>query len=234
MATKKFNPFSKGAIKIQFNIPNIKEAERHLAELLGEAMDDTFKSLVREFGSIIIDPLLFGGPGWKPFIKTAAWKWINSPRGYAQLGFSSTIAPFTLISALRRSWSAKAISRRSAANFTYGIEFSWANIEDIYRATVHPAAGKGGLRTGFSWFEWVYAGLPMREEGFKFKKTGPAPGVRSSSIAGAEAGRMTTGGFWEVPPRFRVDIDKLWERNERKISMTIEKYIADHVARGVK
>ena len=76
--------------------------------------------------------------------------------------------------------------------------------------------------------------MPLREEGFKFKKTGPSPGVRSSSIAGAEAGRMVKGGFWEVSPRFRIDLDKLWYRNEAKIARTIENYIGNHISNGVK
>ena len=234
MAVKKPNPFSKGAIKIAFVIPDMNAAEAQIAALLSDVLKDAFQDLVKDFGPLIIDPLLFGGPGWKPLIKTAAWKWLTSPKGYAQLGFYSALVPFTLLTILRKSWTATMTTSATKQGASYGINFAWANIDEIYRNTVHPSAGKGQLRGGFSWFEWVYAGLPLREEGFKFKKTGPAPGVRSSSIAGAEAGRMVEGGFWEVSPRFRVDIDNLWERNEKKIEKTIETYLSNHVAGGVK
>jgi hypothetical protein len=228
------NAFTDGIIKMQFNIDSIPQAEAEIAKILAVAIDKAFRNLVADFKDVIINRLLFGGKGWKPLVNTAAWKWLNSPKGYAQLGFTSPATPLKLLVILSKSWNAKVVSRKSGPSINVGIQFNWANLEDIFRATIHPSAGKLNLPAGRSWFEWVYAGLPLQEEGFKFKKTGPSPGVRSSSIAGAEAGRMVAGGMWQVSPRFRVDLEKLWERNNKKITRTIEDYISGEIAREVK
>lgn len=225
----KFGPGSSKVV-VEFNIKNVRQAEADIGSVLAIAIDRAFRNLTKDFQDVIIDRLVFGGTGWKPITNTAAWKWINSPKGYAQLGFSSPASPLTLLNILRKSWNAKVVSKKAGPSLNIGVEFNWANLEEVYRATTHPHAGQLGLPAGRSWFEWVYAGLPLKEEGFKFKKTGPSPGVRSSSIAGAEAGRMIQGGFWQVTPRFRIDLDKLWERNEKKIVKTIENYVANEIA----
>lgn len=225
--------FTNGKISIAFVIDSMNQAEKDIANTLSIAIDSAFRRLAADFQDVIIDNLVFGGPGWKPIVKTAAWKWINSAKGYAQLGFSSPATPLRLLKILRKSWNVKVVSKKKGPSLNVGIKFNWANLEDIYRATIHPHAGQLGLPTGRSWFEWVYAGLPLREEGFKFKKTGPSPGVRSSSIAGGEAGRMVPGGMWQVTPRFRIDLDQLWAKNEKKITKTIEKYIGDAIATEV-
>ena len=203
-------------IKISLDI-NINEAEADIARVLAISIDRAMRFMAKNFQTIIIDPLILGGQGWKPFINTASWKWLNSPKGYAQMGFSSGTTPLRLLNILRKSWTAKAVSRKTGKGLSIGFFFNWADLSEVFKATIHPSAGQLNLPAGQSWFEWVYAGAPLREEGFHFKKTGPSPGVRSSSIAGAEAGRMVQGGFWEVTPRFRVDLDKLWLRNEKKI-----------------
>jgi len=216
-------------IEMSFTIENIPGVEIEIASILADSIDKAFKKLSQNFQDLIIDPLILGGGGWKPLIKTAAYKWLTSPKGYAELGFTNALTPLVLLSALRKSWDIKVISRRTGKTINTGVVFNWANLEEIYRATEHPAAGKQGLPSGRSWFEWLYAGLPLKEDGFHFKKTGPAPGVRSSSIAGADAGRMVAGGFWQVKPRFRVDLDKLWSRNEKKITRVIENYISNQI-----
>lgn len=229
----KIGHFTEGKISMAFIVDSVPGAEKDIAIALSIAIDRAFRKLVADFQDTIIDRLVFGGPGWKALTSTAAWKWLNSPKGYAQLGFSSPASPLTLLNILRKSWNAKVVSKKAGPSLNVGITFNWANLEEIYRSTIHPSAGKLNLPAGRSWFEWVYAGLPLKEEGFHFKKTGPSPGVRSSSIAGNEAGRMAVGGMWQVSPRFRIDLDQLWAKNEKKIVKTIEKYIGDAIATEV-
>jgi len=225
---------SEVTFKLNFDSSTNLEA---IAKALHSSMIDAFKYLVDNFQEIIVEPLIRGGKGWKPLVDTAGWKWINSPRGYAQLGFSNPLTPLVLLSALKKSFTARLVQQRSGTGgrVRIGIYFKWADIQDLYKKTIHPAAGKLGMPANRSWFQWVYAGEPLREGGVSFKRTGPAPGVRSSIIAGAEAGRMVrSSGFWEVKPRFRLDIDKLWQRNHKKITNTIRKVIQDKISEGVK
>jgi len=203
-----------------------------LRMVLAESIENAIDSVIANFQSLIVDQLIYGGKGWKAIIETSSWRWINSPKGYGQLGFSSPTEPLKLLNALRYSWSAKKVVHINAASESVyiGINFKFAELDKLRKATIHPAAGHGKLPANQSWFDWVYSGIAMQEEGFHFRKTGPAKGSRSSAIAGADAGLMKPGGLWQVTPRFRLDLDKLIDQNADKINNTIQNWMQDSMA----
>lgn len=203
---------------------------------MAEAFNAGADFLVQHFKTLIVDPLILGGKGWKALIDTPSWRWINSPKGYGQLGFTSSLEPLKLLTVLRNSFSVKKVFNfnKRSDSIRVGFEFNMANLSDIRKATIHPAAGQLNLPADRSWFDWVFAGQPLKEFNYHFKKTGPRRGSRSSGIAGVEAGLMAPGGFWEVAPRFRIDIEKLFERNENKITRTIEDFMQDVIAEKLK
>lgn len=196
----------------------------HLRDILAKYMKIASIYIANNFQSIIIDPLILGGKGWKPFVETQSWKWLNSPRGYAQMGFSNALEPLKLLNALRSSWKVHPVYQIGESTYV-GFTFSLFNIDEIRRQTIHPNAGELKLPSGRSWFDWVYDGIALIESGYHFKKTGPKKGARSSLIAGSEAGLMKTGGLWQVTPRFRVDLDGLIKKNEDKITRTIQYFM---------
>jgi hypothetical protein len=65
----------------------------------------------------------------------------------------------------------------------------------------------------------VWKGKAIREPGKFVRKTGGIKSARSYDIAGGYAGIMNTNatGFWTVPPRFRLDFEKLIKQNENAI-----------------
>ena len=132
-------------IEIGFFIPSISTAESEIASVLNSAIMDAFRDLAKDFQDVIIDPLVLGGKGWKPLVNTAAWKWLNSPRAFGQLGFTNALTPLRLLNVLRQSWTANMTRTGTKQNSQIGITFNWANLEQIYRATEHPAAGKLGM-----------------------------------------------------------------------------------------
>lgn len=219
------------SIEIEFKLDSLQEAEIDIGQTLTIGIDKAMKFIKNNFQTLIIDGLILGGAGWKPFVNTAAWKWLNSTKGYGQLGFFNPAEPIKLLNILRKSWEVTLVKGTSGLNT--GIRFNWADIAQIKTKTIHPSAGELRMPSGRSWFEWLYAGKPLKEEGYSFKRTGPMEGVRSSAIAGPDAGRMVKGGFWEVSPRYRVDLDGLWIRNEKKIIRTLETFIQDIVAAEV-
>ena len=221
-----------GEIEINLKIDE-NLAIPHLMDILSKYIVKGVDFIEKNFQSIIIDPLIFGGKGWKSFVDTSSWKWINSPKGLGQLGFTNPLEPLKLLNILRSSWKVHKIVTTNVTTggiTLIGFNFSLFNLEEIKKHTIHPAAGKLNLPSNRSWFEWIYAGIALKETGYHFRKTGPTRGSRSSSIAGGEAGLMKKGGLWQVSPRFRLDIDKLIEQNEDKITRTIQFYIQQVVA----
>lgn len=203
------------------------EAYAEIRDVLADSLKAAIDFMEKNFQSLIIDQLIFGGKGWKALVDTPSWKWLNSPKGFAQMGFSSALEPLKLLTALRFSWKFQPEFRfnKSAGSMYVGFKFQWANIDALRKATIHPAAGQLNLPADRSWFDWIYSGIALQEVNYHFKKTGPRKGVRSSIIAGAEAGLMKKGGLWQVTPRFRLDLDALLARNEDKIAKTIETFI---------
>lgn len=200
---------------------------------IGVGIKRGFKFINDNFDALIVFPLIIGGKGWRGYMDTASWKWLNSPQGWAQLGFTQTTEPFKLIVAMKRSWSCRAFGapKAVAKNNAIGIEFKLWSLSELLTATQHPAAGKLNMPANRSWFEWIYKGMAVAEPA-SFQKTGPMPAVRSSKIAGGFAGRMTTkdgAGFWQVPPKFRADFDKLLDQNRKKIENTIR----DNLVRSI-
>jgi hypothetical protein len=220
-------------VGFKFSVP---EAVAEIRAILSTAIENAFIFIERNFQVLIVDRLLYGGKGWSPLIETAGWKWINSPRGLAQLGFTNSLEPYNLLSAIGSSMMLTRVTRlNKASDSVYiGLVFKIGRLEDIYRNTIHPAAGTLKLPSDRSWFQWVYSGKALKEKNVKFTRTGPSKGVRSSAIAGAEAGKMTKGTFWEVPPKFRIDLDKLIDRNRDKMTNVITKTIQEIVTRELK
>lgn len=197
----------------------------HIEFAIGKA----FRYITARFKDVIVGNLISGGSGWKPLINGHAWKWINSPKGYAALGFSDAAQPLVLLGVLKHSFKVSSrlntvragiVSNRTA-NIDVSLDFSLFDIQEIKSKTIHPHAGQGRLKPDFSWFSWVYEGKPKGERK-QFVRTGPRKGARSSAIAGAMAGVMTSGGTWEVPPLYRIDLKNLVARNEPKITSTIK------------
>jgi len=211
---------------------DVKEAERELRWVLGDMLIEAVDFVVTHFKTIIIEPLILGGKGWKPFVQTSSWRWINSPKGYGQLGFSNAAEPNKLLHAILASWEVKKVVRfnPNSENMYIGLIFRFADLGKLRQATIHPAAGRGKLPSDASWFDWIYKGVAMPESGFHFRRTGPIKGSRSSAIAGPEAGLMKPGGFWQVTPRFRFDLDRLIEVNENKIAITIQHWLQTRIA----
>lgn len=211
---------------IKLEIENLSEALAEIKSIMKEAVDHAFKKLVDNFESIIITPLIFGGKGWYGIVNTQAWKWINSPQGYGQLGFSSPGTPYQLITAYLKSWEVSYVDG--------GLKFNFGDIEKIRAMTKHPYAGKGNLPSDRTWFDWIYDGQHRVTEPAKFRRTGPRKGVRSSKIAGQSAGRMIKykkpGSLWKVKPIFKLDMDYFLDRNRNKIISTIEKFIAAEIS----
>jgi hypothetical protein len=205
---------------IKFDVPR---ALGEMRGILASAISDAFDFVVKDFKGLIVDNLVSGGRGWYGLVDTQTWKWINSPKGFAQLGFSSTHEPMKLLMALKSSFYVKKEYRlnKSSDSMYIGLAYGWANLKYLHDETIHSAAGKLNLPSDQSWFDWLYAGAPEEEAGYHFKKTGPRKGVRSSVIAGAEAGLMKTGGLWKVSPGFRLDLDRLFEKNEDRITKVI-------------
>jgi len=213
-----------------------KVAIPHLRSILANSLIKAVDFVVANFKTMIIEPMVLGGKGWKPLIQTSSWRWINSPKGYGQLGFSSPFEPKKLLDAVLNSWEAKrVVSINPGSESMYiGLNFKFADIAKLRQATMHPAAGRGKLPSDTSWFDWVYAGKPLSVDGFHFRKTGPIKGSRSSAIAGPDAGLMKPGGMWQITPRFRLDLDRLIEINENKIASTIQHWMQEVLAQETR
>ncbi len=212
-------------VKIALTIDENK-AIPHLTEILVEVIEAGVDFVVKNFQVLIIDGLIFGGKGWQGLVDTPAWKWINSTKGYGQLGFSNPLEPLNLLNALRKSWTVHKVKQvNMSGSIQIGFSFTFGDITALRQATIHPAAGYGKLPADRSWFDWVYSGLVLQEVNYHFTKTGPTKGSRSSVIAGKDAGLMKPGGLWQVTPRFRIDFDRLITHNEEKMTSVIQHFI---------
>lgn len=222
-------------MQVSFKI-DVPYAVMEFRDLLADGIRLGFRFVAKNFKTLIIDRLLYGGKGWKSLQETAGWKWMNSPKGFAQLGFSNPLEPLRLLVVLSQSFYVKEEWRfnKQSGSVYIGFKFGWANLGEIISKTIHPAAGTLGLAADRSWFEWMYAGKPISEKRVDFKKTGPGRGVRSSAIAGGEAGIMKPGSGWEVPPSFRIDLEKLFVRNEDRINKVIRDTVQDMVTDSLK
>jgi hypothetical protein len=194
-----------------------------MKKILSDALFYAFRYLRIHFEKLIMTPMVLGGKGWRSVEDTASWRWINSPEGFGQLGFTDATQPLGLLIHLLSSWKADVNATLGGGSFKVGVDFGIFDIDDLIAKTPHPAAGTGNLPSSRSWFEWVYKGIALQEPA-KFVKTGPRPGARSSAIAGSDAGIMhpKSTGLWQVPPRFRLDLEALVDRNQDKIITTIE------------
>lgn len=218
-------------IEIEFT-PDIKACEWELRVALGKPLINAANFVVDNFQNIIINPIVMGGKGWKALVQTSSWKWMNSTKGFGELGFSNVMEPWKLIHAILASWECKPIIKfdPNNENVAIGFYFKFADIDKLRKATTHPAAGQLNLPSDASWFDWVYKGIALTENGFHFRRTGPTRGSRSSVIAGPDAGLMKKGGLWQVTPRFKLDLDRLIEMNEDKIAITIQYWMQEFLA----
>ena len=218
------------AIEMSFKLSNTSTLPE-LKKLVAKGMWHGMKFFKTNFERLIMAPLIFGGAGFKSIEQYAAWKWINSEERMAQLGFASTAEPIKLLLALMNSYELQLRGNPKAGGkstrMNVALDVKMFDIDDISRQLMHPAAGKLGLASDRSWFDWVYKGRAISEPA-KFTKTGPKQGARSSIIAGSEAGLMTDigTGLWSVPPRYRLDLDLLFTTNEEKILQVMSDTIA--------
>lgn len=230
MATKTFDFDIK--IKLDYDLG---DAVIQIEKLVREAIKNSMSMLKQYFYEFVIFPMVNGGAGWYSIKDTQFWKWVNSKRGYAVLGLTSTKDPYKLIAAYNTSWEFNLTE--DGMGFTMG----FGDVEKLRTATRHPAAGKKHLPADRSWFDWMYQGTHFRKsEPAKFiKENSKNKGVRSRFIAGEESGLMVKykkeGAEWHVPPRFLLDMDYFLERNRGKIQRTIENFITltvDEYLRG--
>lgn len=189
------------------------------------------------FDKQVMTPLILGGPGWYSLEQTPSWKWINSEAGFGQLGFSDSSEPLKLLTAMLSSYEVQ-VHTKIGKQINIRIQMKFFDIERLTDLTRHPAAGEHSapnMDPNRSWLDWVLKGKALSEPA-KFVQTGPAPKVRSSAIAGSKAGLMKNygKGLWEVPPRYRLDLKTLVERNEKKIVGLLEKTLAKAVSKYLK
>lgn len=217
-------------LSLKFDVKGIIDMKKALAKAIRFGMLE-FKA---HFEDLVMVPLVFGGSGWKSVEQTAAWKWINSPAGWGQLGFFDSREPLKLLTTMFRSYRVR-VTGNTGASPKLRLEMDFFDIDMMRRATIHPAAGNLGLPGDRSWFDWVYSAQPLSEPA-KFVKTGPTPGSRSSAIAGGSAGLMADkgNGLWTVPPRYRLDLEALVKRNEGKIVRVMENTIVKAMNRYLK
>lgn len=214
-------------MSIKFAKQNIFVPE--LRQIVADAMWRGFNFIRTNFESLIMKGMIFGGAGWYSVEQLPAWKWLNSQEGFAQLGFTDSSEPIKLLLALVNSFEVNTIGRpvvrRQSVNM--GLEMKFFDINQIAAKTIHPAAGTGNLDSNRSWFDWVYRGLAVTEPAdfTKVRSTSNAP--RSSAIAGSAKGIMKNygTGLWSVPPRFRLDLNRLISKNEKKITSVLERNI---------
>lgn len=213
-------PKFKMDVKVTYDFP-YKDFEAQVVPIVQEGLKHAMKVLKNDFFDLIIKPLVRGGAGWYSIKDTQTWKWINSKDGYGQLGFTDMNQPYKMLSIYEKTYYVNLNEQT--------LEFGFGDIDALSTGLKHTAAGTGNLPADRSWFDWIYEGVHFKTEPAKFRRTGPRKGVRSSAIAGPYAGRMIkyrkAGSLWEVPPRYRLDMDKFLERNEEKIQKTIEDYI---------
>jgi len=182
------------------------------------------------FQTLIMHGLIYGGPGWYSLEQLPSWRWINSQEGFAQLGFVTGNEPIALLNEMYESFEVKTIGGPNVTRTSgkLGLLMKFFDIDRLAAATRHPAAGQGNLDANRSWFDWVWRGRAITEPAqfVRVKPNNPLP--RSNLIAGTAKGIMTkynTGGLWVVPPKFRLDLNKLIERNEQKIILTLEHHL---------
>lgn len=228
-------------IDLEFNIAGVEE---EIIDIVKDAVKYGFKFLRDNFYLAIIVPLVQGGRGWYGIKDTTCWKWINSRKGLAQLGFADARETDKLIDTYLKAWEVESIDNGM------GIGFRFGDINMLRRNLRHPFAGKHNLPSDRTWFDWIYEGQHFTTEQAQFVRTGPGPGVRSSKIAGAYAGimkrtkrkrvlkkdketgqlvikRQGSASRWYVPARYRLDIDYLLNRNKKKIKMEFERILSD-------
>lgn len=229
---------SQNDISIEFNLKfNEAKAIPEIRAWIARGMWYGLKKFEKNFETLVMTPLCFGGPGWKSVEQYGAWKWINSPAGMGQLGFTDAGQPLKLLVAMFRSYEVNVTGKPgTGGNFKLSLNMKFFDADKLAAATPHPAAGKDSapnLDADRSWFDWVFKGRALSEPA-KFVKTGPKSGARSSAIAGGEAGLMTEyndGGLWQVPPRFRLDLEKIVLDNQDKIIRVMEDVVTTEMIR---
>lgn len=221
-------------IAITMNIKfNEQKAIPELRAWIARGMWYGLKFFEKHFEQLVMTPMILGGPGWRSIEQTAGWKWIISSKGFGQLGFADRGEPYKLLVLLLNSYEVAVKGKPgTGGNFNIRLQWNFFDLDKLSAGTIHPAAGKLGLASDRSWFDWVYKGRAISEPA-KFTKTGPRRGVRSSLTAGSDAGMMTRKGqgLWQVPPRFRLDLEGLIKANEKKILRVLEDTVVTQLQR---
>jgi hypothetical protein len=224
-------------ISIEMNLKfNEQKAYPQLRAWIARGIWHGMKFFERHFDKYIMQPLIFGGPGWKHIEKYGFWKWLTSPAGFGQLGFSDPNEPFKLMLLLVNSYEVRVTGNPGTdGRGKMKLEMNFFDVDHISRNTIHSAAGKDSapnMASDTSWFDWILKGKALTEPA-KFVKTGKHEGSRSSDIAGSSAGLMTDygSGLWQVPPKFRLDLEKLITDNEDKIVRVMEEVIVGEMQR---
>ena len=235
--------------KIKFDI-DTKDFLVQVSEQIDRGINRAFRNFgeseagdAGDAGKKIIRGLIYGDKGYQdPFIKSRTWQYITSPRGRGELGFVTGKEPFDLLKALydgtRIYFSKKGAGGKlvTAAGGSLAIgaqlTFLFFDRTHIRVLTKHPAAGRGKMKPGFSWFDWIDAGKMIKEPAGFVKS--PIKGIgapRSAAIAGGDAGymRAMSGKSWQVAPQNRLDLELLVLRNRNKMLISIIREISDQI-----
>lgn len=220
------------SITISFKL-NEQKAIPQLRAWIARGLWYGLKKFERDFELLVMTPLILGSPGWKSLEQYGSWKWINSPAGFGQLGFSDRGEPLKLLILLMQSYEVKVSGKPgTGGRFDLRLNMKFFDTDKIRANTIHPHAGDLGLPGDRSWFDWVLKGRALTEPA-NFVKTGPTQGSRSSKIAGSQAGLMKDKGtgLWSVPPKYRLDLVKLIEDNEDKIIHVLQDTVINEMIR---
>jgi len=192
------------------------------------------------FETLVMAPLVLGGRGWKSVESSPSWKWINSSTGLGQLGLTDANTPLKLLFYMLKSFEVNITGKPGVGKrgkLKLRMTMKLFNVTEMRKRTLHPAAGQGNLDPNRSWFDWVWKGKAISEPA-KFVRTGQKnKSPRSYAIAGSDAGLMNTksgGGFWSVPPRYRLDFEKLLKQNENTIIRTMNDAIVTGMNRYLR
>lgn len=154
-----------------------------------------------------------GGDRIRGFSSTNTWKWISSPEGLGQIGFTDASQATAVFQAIEQSIRVKTANQSGSKILLIGL----LNMMVLARATPHPATSSTPKLNIESWFvDWILDQKSVTDAGFvdlrTFLKTQTDRGrkirtyPRSFNIAGlGGAGFMLPGGFsgsrgtWRVP-----------------------------------